>query len=93
MVVRHEMYHIKKYTWYVERKYDKYPSSADGDLGKHFDYCKSILNTIKSQLGNSYFAYEKRCICKLKEKLLGKKKGRLPEYKSISMDASKYTIP
>ena len=87
------MYRVKKYTWYVKRNYDKYPASADGDLGQHFNCCESRLNTIKSQLENSEYACEKKFIPKLKEKLLGRKKGRLPEYKSLSIEASKYAIP
>ena len=52
-----------------------------------------MLNTIKSQLEILEFASEKRCIRKLKEKLLGRKKGWLPEYNSLSIEASKYAIP
>ena len=78
----------------MKRNYDVHPTSLkDEDLGKAFDYCQHMLDVMLTQMEKSEYAAEKKSICELKEKLLGTKKGNIPQHRSIANEAVKYADP
>ena len=52
-----------------------------------------MLDTMIAKIDETDYAVEIKTIRDLKAKLLGTKKGNLPEYRAISNDAIKYVVP
>ena len=88
-----EIYRLSENTWLVKRNQDLYSPSVEEDLGKTHRYCQNLLDVMINNIENSTDPLGKKCIQQLKDKLLGVKKGNIPQYKSLINQAGKYVIP
>ena len=88
-----EIYRLTETAWLVKRNHDLFPPSAEEDLGKAVNYCQSMLDTMLEYSEQSTDPREKKCIQQMKDKLLGVKKGNIPQYRSLLDQAVKYVIP
>ena len=87
------MFRCGENSWFVKRNYEAHPTTVDEDLGDALNHCQNMLDTMLAKIDETDYAVEIKTIRDLKAKLLGTKKGNLPEYRAISNDAIKYVVP
>ena len=93
MASYYETYRESEMVWLVKRNFENHTPSVEEDLGKAEEYCQKMLNVMTDQLANTSDPIEKKTIEELKDKLLGMKKGNIPEYRKIAREAVKYIVP
>ncbi len=88
-----EIYRESEMVWLVKRNFKHNTPSVEEDLGNAEQYCQKILDVMIDQLANISDPIEKKTIKELNDKLLGMKKGNIPDYKKIAREAVKYIVP
>ena len=89
---KHFVYRFSDTVFYVKRDYKKHDSTPQEDLNLPLAYCQSIFENFE-QCAVRVDSHEKKALRELKEKLLGDKRGNLPQYQVILYHVMKYVIP
>ena len=78
--------------FYVKRDYTLHDTTMDEDMEGFEGVCDNVLSKVNAAMVGSS-PYEKKAIKELRDKLLGTKKGSLPEYAKIFLHVAKFVIP
>ncbi|KAL7539501.1 hypothetical protein ACHAXR_009346 [Thalassiosira sp. AJA248-18] len=79
--------------FYVKRDYDRFDTSPQDDLSLEYRICQRLLDNIENHLHGVDDTVVQGTLRKLREKLLGDRKGSMPEYRILLAEAMKYVIP
>ncbi|KAL7524253.1 hypothetical protein ACHAXR_000492, partial [Thalassiosira sp. AJA248-18] len=87
------IHRVGEMEFYVKRDYDKFDTSPQDDLSLEYQLCQQLLDNIENHLNDVDHTVEQSVLRKLREKLLGDRKGSMPEYRILLAEAMKYIIP
>jgi hypothetical protein len=76
----------------MKRDYKQYDTVSDEELEECAGVVEGLVATT-AEMMEGVTPYEKKAIRELKEKLLGRKKGNIPEYNAILLHVAMWVIP
>ena len=89
---KHFVYRQSKTTFYVKRDYLFHDTTPQKDLDLSLSVCQRLFDTVDT-IDCGLTSLEKGALMKTKAKLLGGKKGNLPQYRAILYHVMKWVIP
>ena len=91
-IKKHFVYRQSDTIFYVKRDYVSHDTTPQDDLNLSISVCQRLFDTV-DKINDGLTNLEQGALMKIKAKLLGDKKGNLPQYRAILYHVMKWVIP